>query len=60
MAGFDSRGTRVFAYQLFDYNLTGRTIDEFLTDFEGVRQEQARALLDWELKRIRKDLQPAS
>jgi uncharacterized protein (DUF433 family) len=53
-------GTRVFAYQLFDYILTGRTLDEFLEDFPGVQPEHARKVMEWELARIHRELQPAS
>jgi uncharacterized protein (DUF433 family) len=45
-------GTRVFAHQLFDYILTGRSLDEFLSDFAGVKREDAQAVLHWELQRI--------
>lgn len=48
-------GTRVFAYQLFDYVSSGATIDEFLADFEGVSREQAEAVINWELQRIGQD-----
>ncbi len=53
-------GTRVFAYQLFDYVLTGSNLEEFLKDFEGVSREQAQALMDWELRRVHERLAPAS
>lgn len=53
-------GTRVFAYQLFDYILTGSSLDDFLEDFPGVGREQAQAVLDWELTRIHQQLEPAS
>ena len=58
--GIRFKGTRVFAYQLFDYILKGSTVDEFLADFEGVSREQAQALMDWELKRVREQLDSAS
>lgn len=58
--GIRFAGTRVFAYQLFDYLLTGSTLDEFLSDFPGVKREQAEAVMDWELRRIRRELQRAS
>ena len=54
------KGTRVFAYQLFDYLLSGRTLNEFLADFEGVTRDQAEALMNWELKRVRETLDQAS
>ena len=50
-------GTRVFAYQVFDYVLTGSTLEQFLDDFPGVKPEHAQAVMDWELKRVRKQLQ---
>ena len=53
-------GTRVFAFQLFDYLFAGRSLEEFLEDFEGVGREQAQALRDWELRRLREELVPAS
>ena len=51
-------GTRVFAYQLFDYILTGKTVDEFLEDFEGVTREQAEAVMQWQLKEVHSQLEP--
>jgi len=53
-------GTRVFAYQLFDYVLSGSSLDEFLDDFPGVSREQALKLLEWELHRLHADLEPAA
>jgi len=53
-------GTRVFAYQLFDYVLSGHSLDEFFDDFPGVGREQAQAVLNWELSRIHRDLAPAA
>ena len=53
-------GTRVFAYQLFDYVLTGESLETFLEDFPTVKRDQAEALLKWELDRIRTALQPAA
>ena len=53
-------GTRVFAYQLFDYVLSGSSLDEFLNDFPGVSREQATKLLTWELHRLHDDLEPAA
>ena len=50
--------TRVFAYQLFDYLLTGRSVDEFLTDFEGVGREQAEAVMRWKLEQLHRELEP--
>lgn len=58
--GIRFAGTRVFAYQLFDYILAGQTLDSFLADFEGVHRDQAEALMDWALRRIHGELQPAS
>ena len=40
-------GTRVFAYQLFDYVLSDSSLNEFLNDFPGVSREQATKLLQW-------------
>ena len=51
-------GTRVFAYQLFDYVLTGSSLEEFLRDFEGVSRQQAQAVMEWERRRVRKQLVP--
>jgi uncharacterized protein (DUF433 family) len=58
--GIRFAGTRVFAYQLFDYLLTGRTLDDFLADFEGVQRDQAQKLVDWQLDRIHGQLAPIS
>jgi uncharacterized protein (DUF433 family) len=52
-------GTRVFAYQLFDYILSGRTLDQFLDDFEGVSREHAKAVLRWKLHEVHNELEPA-
>lgn len=52
-------GTRVFAYQLFDYLLTGHSLEEFLTDFEGVQREQAEAVMQWKLQQVHEELEPA-
>jgi uncharacterized protein (DUF433 family) len=57
--GIRFAGTRVFAYQLFDYVLSGRSVDEFLTDFEGVTRSQVDAVLEWELENVHKRLEPA-
>ncbi len=51
-------GTRVFAYQLFDYILTGRTLDQFMDDFEGVSREQAKAVMKWKLQQVHRELEP--
>jgi uncharacterized protein (DUF433 family) len=53
-------GTRVFAYQLFDYILSGSTLDEFPADFEGVTSDQAQAVMTWGLRRLGQELRPAS
>ncbi|MEQ1932897.1 MAG: DUF433 domain-containing protein [Fimbriimonadaceae bacterium] len=58
--GIRFAGTRVFAFQLFDYILNGHTLEEFLADFEGVSREHATALINWELKRVREQLSQAS
>ncbi len=39
-------GTRVPVKNLFDYLETGESIDEFLSDFEGVHKEQVVKLLE--------------
>jgi uncharacterized protein (DUF433 family) len=52
-------GTRVFAYQLFDYLLTGRTLDQFLDDFEGVSRDHAKAVMQWQLRQVHDELEPA-
>jgi len=53
-------GTRVFAYQLFDYVLSDSSLNEFLNDFPGVSREQATKLLEWELNRLHGDFEPAA
>jgi uncharacterized protein (DUF433 family) len=45
-------GTRVPIKNLFDYLETGETIDEFLSDFEGVQREQVVKLLEMSQKLI--------
>lgn len=52
-------GTRVFAYQLFDYLLAGSSLDEFLADFPGVKRDHATKLMDWQLDQIHRQLDPA-
>ncbi len=49
-------GTRVFASQLFDYILTGHSLDEFLEDFPGITRTDAEAVLNWELTQIKRRL----
>jgi uncharacterized protein (DUF433 family) len=44
-------GTRVFVKSLFNYVLTGHPIEEFLADFPGVTEQQARAVLNWQASR---------
>lgn len=46
------KGTRVHAKLLFDYVLTGGTIEEFLENYPEVSKEQAEAVLDWQRSRI--------
>ena len=53
-------GTRVFASQLFEYLLTGETLETFLDDFEGVGREQAEALVEWERRRLRTEFEAMS
>ena len=50
-------GTRVFASQLFEYLLTGETLETFLDDFEGVRREHAEAVIEWERLRLREEFE---
>ena len=45
-------GTRVPIKNLFDYLETGESIDEFLSDFDGVRREQVVKLLEMSQKLI--------
>ena len=45
-------GTRVPIKNLFDYLETGDSIDEFLTDFEGVSRSQVVKVLDMSQKLI--------
>ena len=40
-------GTRVPIKNLFDYIETGETIEEFLSDFEGVKKEQVIWVLEF-------------
>jgi len=44
--------TRVFAQDFFDYLLSGRTVDDFLSDYEGVKREHLNAVVEWERARI--------
>ena len=46
------KGTRVFAYQLFDYVLFGQQLETFLEDFPGGNLAQAEAVLAWERNRL--------
>ncbi|MHB8636521.1 MAG: DUF433 domain-containing protein [Fimbriimonadaceae bacterium] len=52
-------GTRVFAYQLFDYVLSGQRLETFLDDFPGVHLVQAEAVLAWERARLHRELEAA-
>jgi uncharacterized protein (DUF433 family) len=45
-------GTHVPIRNLFDYLETGESIDEFLSDFEGVQKEQVVKLLEMSQKLI--------
>jgi uncharacterized protein (DUF433 family) len=44
--------TRVFAWQLIDYLLNGRSTEEFLADFPGVSSEAVEAVQAWTRARI--------
>ena len=44
------RGTRVTVDILFEYIESGKTIDEFILDFPGVKKEQAIAVLEYSKK----------
>lgn len=46
------KGTRIHAKLLFDYVLTGGTVEEFLENYPEVSREQADAVLEWERSRI--------
>lgn len=48
--------TRVPIKSLFDSMAAGRTLDQFLEDFEGVTREQALAVLDIASKDLLSDL----
>jgi len=52
------RDTRVFTQQLFDYILSGDSLDDFLEDFPEVPRKNAEAVLEWERKRLRAQLAP--
>ncbi len=45
-------GTRVPVKNLFDYLETGETVDDFLKDFESVRQDQVLRVLELSKKLI--------
>ncbi len=45
-------GTRVPIKNLFDYLETGESIDTFLEDFEGVKKEQVKKVLEISQKLI--------
>lgn len=45
-------GTRVPIKNLFDYLETGESIDDFLSDFEGVNKEQVIKVLEMSQKLI--------
>lgn len=45
-------GSRVFAWQLIDHLLDGRSIEEFLADFPGVSSEAVEAVQAWARTRI--------
>ena len=45
-------GTRVPVKNLFDYLETGETVDEFLSDFEGVQRFQAIKVLEMSKKLV--------
>ncbi len=54
------KGTRVHAKLLFDYVLTGESVEEFLENYPEVTREQAEALLEWERRRVGEALELAS
>jgi uncharacterized protein (DUF433 family) len=45
-------GTRVPIRNLFDYLETGETVNDFLQDFDGVKQHQAMRVLEMSKKII--------
>jgi len=49
-------GSRVFAQQLFDYVFSGDSLDAFLEDFPEIPEESAKAVLEWERKRLNEEL----
>jgi len=51
-------GTRVFAQQLFDYILSGDSLDDFLEDFPEIPRRSAEAVLEWERKRLQRQFAP--
>ena len=46
------KDTRVFAKSLFDYVMSGESVEVFLDHFPDVTREQAEALLKWEEHRL--------
>ena len=52
-------GSRVFASQLFDYVLSGETLETFLEDFPPVTREQAEAVMAWQLGRVHREFETA-
>lgn len=53
-------GTRVYAYQLLEYIFAGRSVREFLDDFDGVTNEQVEAVLHWARAVLQRELPAAS
>ncbi|HEY3779839.1 MAG TPA: DUF433 domain-containing protein [Fimbriimonadaceae bacterium] len=50
--------SRVFAQQLFDYILSGDSLDDFLEDFPEIPRATAEAVLEWERKRLEQEFAP--
>lgn len=50
--------SRVFAQQLFDYILSGDTLEDFLDDFPEIPKTSAEAVLEWGRKHLQDQLTP--
>jgi uncharacterized protein (DUF433 family) len=46
------KGTRIHVQILFDYVLTGETLQEFFENYPDVSDEAARAVMEWERARL--------
>ena len=53
-------GTRVPVKTLFDYLESGSTLEEFLEDFEGVTDEQAKAVIHLAMEGFLRELNRAA